>query len=601
MDRLPSELISHIMRFLSFSDRKEAALVCKTWYHAFLDPHLQKNVIIKCKPHEKGTMPAGLLRRRLTHIEFGDGGSQALSEENLVSLLKECPSLVELDLSRCNHLFLSGRLLDRESDRIVLRKSLANLRELKLECLRHMTDITFLRLVSVTENLQRISLASTNIIFGNLLCSVNQSSPVMFQFSTFLKFVQDNVAKLKSIDLSYTAVHNDALNALASIEGLCLDEISLKNCMELSDKGIKMLVSKQRSLKVLNISECKELGNSKAFFSTLANNLPDLQTLLMRKCVKMGQCDIESLADMRSLRAVDLGEVLNLFDKDLIKGMCSKGPQLLGLFLPYCPDIHDDFVFQLCKSNYLLTHLDLSSCLRLTDSALHAITRSLTLLRTLRLPYCREISDLGILGYMPENGVVPRHTFDHDHDGCPCTRERESKIFRKPKGLIKEHISYVSKAQDSLAKGGELYMLSNLEYLEILDLSACIRITDLGLSEAVRFRDLRSLSLNGLSKIDDRTIAIIAHHNPNLEEVNLRATKITDLAVGQLIRHCPCLRIMDLSQCEGLSDVCLETIAYKGKRLRHLDVSYTNLSVQAVSMLESRIPYLKVVSRPHLY
>ncbi|XP_059154244.1 F-box and leucine-rich repeat protein 13-like [Physella acuta] len=601
MECLPSELITHILRFLSFSDRQEASLVCKNWYSASLHPLLQKNVVVKCKPPEKDALPFGLITQRLTHIDFGDWGTRSISEENLVSLLSKCSSLIVLDLSRCDHLFLSGRLLAGELDRNALKKSLINVRELKLECLRHMTDVTFLRLVSVLPNIQKISLASTQIIFGSTNYNFDPSSPVMLQFSTILKFVYERSKRIKAIDLGYTNIPNNALDTLAKIDGLVLDEISLKSCQEISDKGLVMFVSKQQSLKILNISDCKEIGKSKSFFSYLAKCLPQLHTLKLRKCPKLGECDIESLGDFKSLSNLDLGEAINLHDKDLIKGLCSKGPRLSSLFMPFCPDIHDEFVIQLCNSNYALIHLDLSSCLKLTDSAVHAITRTLTMLQTLRLPYCREISDVGILGYIPENGIVPKFSFDFDHDGCPCTRERESKIFRKPQGLIKEHRSCLAKAHASLEKGEKMFMLSNLERLQVLDLSSCSRLTDLALAEAVKFKELRSLFLNGLPRVVDKTLAVIAHHNPSLEDVNIRASKITDTAVGEIINHCPRLKSLDISQCDGITDTCLKIISQKGKRLRHLDVSFSNLTPQAVADLESRLPNLKVVFKPHLY
>ncbi|KAH9503580.1 hypothetical protein Btru_068223 [Bulinus truncatus] len=601
MDYLPNELITYILSFLNFNDRKEASVVCKAWYTAYLHPSLQKNVVVKCKPPEEGLLPQGLLRRRLTHIDFGESRSNSLTENRLVSLLKECPGLMELDLSSCDYLFLSGRLLEKDGDIKVLRKTLLNVKDLKLIGLRHMTDVTFMRLVSIFENLQKISLDSSNIIFGTKLAGLSEFSPVIFQFTTFLKYSSDNAKKLKSIDLSHTAVQNDALAALASIQGLILEEVHLKNCTELSDKGIKFLVTKQHELKILDLSECQDLGTSKVFFSTLANNLPYLHTLLMRKCIKMSQCDIPSLADFKSLTTFDLGEVNNLCEKDLIKGLCSKGPKLNCLSLPYCPEIHQEFIIQLSTSNYLLSYLDLSSCHLLSDGALQAIIRSLTLLRTLKIPYCREVSDFGILGYMPEQGIVPAHTFDFDHVGCPCTRERDSKIFRKPTGIHKEDKACSHLVKKSIEDGQSLLKLSNLSKLENLDLSFCQRITDVGLVESIRFKNLRLLSLNNMPRVFDGTVSVIAHHNPGLEELNLKGSKITDKGVQEFITHCRNLTKLDISQCDGITNFCAEIIAQKAKRLRSLEISYTNITPEAVKSLESRCPFLKIQSRPFIF
>ncbi|CAG5120750.1 unnamed protein product, partial [Candidula unifasciata] len=595
-------IISYIMRFLNVPDRKEAALVCKRWYNASLDPVLQRDIIVKCRPPENGMFPSfGLLGRKLTHLEFGNWDSKQITESTLMTFLSRCPSLEYLDLSDCNSLFLSGRFLSKDSDLQMLKETLSGVRVLKLNRLRYMTDMVFERLVSVFQNLEDVSIASTHMIFGSDLYSVNQSSPAMLHFSAFLKFVQENAQNLKHIDISYTSVPNEALGSLAMINNLALEKLSLRGCAEISDKGLKNFVTHQHFLKILDISGCRELGSSKDFFKTLANNLPHLHTLIMRKCARMGQCDITSLADFGSLHTLDMGEVLNLFDIDLIKGLCCQVPHLTRLALPFCPDITDAFVVELCKTNYRLAELDLSSCFKLTDISLHAITKSLTSLQVLRLSYCREISDIGILGYLPEKGVVPRSSFDFDHDGCPCSRERDSKIFRKPTGAIREHKHCISKAHNSLENGEDMFMLSNLKSLQVLDLSYCPRITDTGVTEAVRFPELSSLSLNGLPKMKDRAVVAVARHNPILKEVKLSYNMaITDVAVAELMMRCTRLSTLDVSQCGSLTDKCLQIIAAKGNRLRHLDLSFNNLTLREVLAMELYLPKTKILYRPEI-
>uniref|UniRef100_A0A0B6YUU3 F-box domain-containing protein n=1 Tax=Arion vulgaris TaxID=1028688 RepID=A0A0B6YUU3_9EUPU len=602
MDHLPEEIISRTFQYLSVSDRKEASLVCRSWYNASLHPMLQRDIIVRCKPLKSNNLPrVGFIRRKLTHLEFGDCDNRQMSEEAIVSLLRECPGLEYLDLSECNSLFLSGRLLSRESDVKTLMHNLVNVRVLKLDRVRHMTDVTFERLVSVMANLEHVSLSSANMIFGSGLFEINQISPAMLHFSTFLKFAQARADKLKNVDLSFTSVHDEAVGSLAKIKNLALDEISLKGCPEISDKGLKLLVGHQHSLKILDISYCKKLGNDSDFFATLANNLPQLHTLKMRKCTKVSQCDVTSLAGIGSLQTLEMGEIPRFFDKDLIKGLCCQGSRLTSLSLPFCPDIGDEFVIQLCKSSYNLIDLDLSSCPRLTDVSLHAITRNLISLQSLRLSCCREISDIGVLGYIPENGVVPRFSFDFDHDSCPCSRERDSKIFRKPTGLINDHKSCMHKAHISINNGDDLHMLSNLQSLRVLDLSYCPRITDHGIAEAVRFKELRSLSLNGLPKINDKAVRSIACHNTSLEDVKLtNNTMISDAAVVELLIHCLQLNSLDLTRCSALTNGCLKAITAYSKKLHHLDLSFNNMTVQAVAALQSYLPKTKIVFKPHI-
>lgn len=605
IDSLPQEIISYMLGFLSISDRKEAALVCQRWYAASLHPALLKDVIIRCRPPGNGSfLSVGYVQRKLTHLTLGDWESQMVSKDSFVKLLSNCPNLLELDISRCNNLFLSGRLLQKDADRHSLKESLTSVHTLKLGCLRHMTDVTFNRLVSVMPNLSKISLTSTNFILGGLY-DVNQTSPAMFHFSTFNKFLKERSHKMKSVDLSYTTVHDEALSSLAQIEGLALTEICLQGCLNISDKGLKALVLNQPSLEILNVTGCKELGGTKAFFSTIVNNLSKLHTLILRKCVRVGMCDVDNLANLPSLASLDLGEVINLFDKDLTKALCGNVPRLTELRLPFCTDLRDNFIIQLCEANCNLVHLDLSSCLKLTDTSLHSITILLPHLRFLSMAYCSDITDLGLLGYAPEKSVAtPKHYFEHDHEGCCCSRVRESRIFRKPTGALKEHQSSISRAQTCLESGDkELCMLSDLEFLQHLDLSNCARITDFGVAEAIRFRELRTLNLGGLTKLQDLSVSVVARHNPSLERVSLRACPaISDQAVIALVENCPRLRHLDVAQCGTLTNLSLVTMEGKGRRLRHLDISFCgHMSLGCVTSLEKAIPDLKILFRPHIY
>lgn len=586
------------MQFLPGSDQKQASLVCKNWYSASLHPCLRRDRTVKSKPLNKDLLPLSEIKSKVTYMEFGDHDGRRISEEAFVSLLRSCPSLEHLNLSGCNSLFLSGRLLSKPSNLKVMRENLSNLRILELGHLRHMTDVTFERLVSVMENIEQISLSSTHMIFGSCLYYANQSSPAMLHFKAFLKFVHERASKLKSIDLSHTAVHDEALESLASISNLALDEISLKGCSEVSDKGLSMLVTHQHSLKVLDISNSSKLGTDAEFFTTMANNLPHLHTLIMRKCAKISQCDVHSLAGFGSLHTLDIGEVLRFHDRDLIFGLCFQGPRLTSLVMTSCPDISDDFIIHLCKSSYNLINLDLSSCTKLTDASVHAITRNLTSLQSLRLSHCREISDMGILGYIPENGIVPRHSFDFDHDACPCTRERDSKIFQKPSGLTKAHKSCMYKPHFNVESGAEMFMLSNLKSLRILDLSFCPRITDVGLGKALRFKELSYLALNGLPRLNDKALMTIAHQNISLETVELAESRnISDTAVSALTYYCTQLSSLNVSKCPALSEKCLKAIEVNCKKLCYLDLSCNNMAESAVEALQSRLPQMNLVFR----
>ena len=63
-----------------------------------------------------------------------------------------------------------------------------------------------------------------------------------------------------------------------------------------------------------------------------------------------------------------------------------------------------------------------------------------------------------------------------------------------------------------------LAMLTNLQHL---DLTACTHVTDVGIKDTVKFRELQSLNLSLCPNISDASVLSIAVNNPSLEEVHL--------------------------------------------------------------------------------
>ena len=61
-------MVTHIMQYLSVSDRKDAALVCRRWYQASLDPKIQKNLVLSVKSSVTIPRPFTGLRNRLGEL-----------------------------------------------------------------------------------------------------------------------------------------------------------------------------------------------------------------------------------------------------------------------------------------------------------------------------------------------------------------------------------------------------------------------------------------------------------------------------------------------------------------------------------------------------
>lgn len=172
----------------------------------------------------------------------------------------------------------------------------------------------------------------------------------------------------------------------------------------------------------------------------------------------------------------------------------------------------------------ILQHLDLSSCFLLQDVGLHNISSSLHNLRTLRLAWCKSITNLGLLG-LQANGLCPVHDpVDSQLNGeCSCSgKSKFPVIFRKPTEALREKNEATVKRM--IAELNDAFVpqsLSALTYLQNLDLSSCPQLTDLGLRGAIKFCELRVLKMNLLHGLTDEGLTDIAINNPGLEELQV--------------------------------------------------------------------------------
>ncbi|XP_071092180.1 F-box/LRR-repeat protein 14-like [Haliotis cracherodii] len=628
--KLPTEVVSHMLSFLSVSDRKEAALVNTAWYEASMDPALQRDVVVKSLASD---VTNGLTRRKLTHLVLNhvDNSTASINEMvksfeylsecllslslkgcnitegTFVKLLALCKNLTVLDLTSCNSLFMSGNLLDRKSDVSGLKESLQHVKKLSLASIRFLSDVSFNRILSVCQNVEELSLAHAQITFNSGTyyppgIKVGTNSAVL-TFHTILDFVDRQGPKLKSLNLSRTTIANCHLSELARCQNIALEELILVGCREITDSGLGQFCRQQKSLQKLDISICTEITDSG--IAAIATNLTQLRSLKANKCRQITDNSVKLFKYMPLLESLELSECYELFSKGMIQGLCSGiQSKLTHLNLSCCTTLTDYFVVELTIAVPSLVHLDLGSLFNITDISVHAIAKRLKYLRFLRLAWCKELSDKGLLGLDElDDSKYETHVLDGHNGQCRCTRrhsEQGSNIFKKPSGSGgKDKKMSVGDLEAMVKNGGDLYSLSNLSGLRTLDLSSCSKFTDFGLKEAIKFKELRSLSLGMVHGMTNESIFAIARNNPSLEDVHLnQCIKITDAAVEALTSKCPRLAHLDVSSCDRLTNHTLYYVQTNCQRLRHLDVSYcSGMTSEAVDKLEVSMTGLHTVHK----
>ncbi|KAI8505769.1 Leucine-rich repeat-containing protein 29 [Branchiostoma belcheri] len=623
---LPVEVIAHVMRFLSVGDRKAAALVNRQWYEASLDPALQTNTVFHLlTPFTTGSTVQSFGLRKSPHLILNDmdGSSKSkevvqkacqhlgqhlqslslkgsdITEATFMVIVPHCCNLRKLDLSSCNSLFLSGNLLRKVDDLQSAEKALGNVRELNLASLRHLSDCVFNRLVAVMPNVEKLSLSGCTVSYEfnpYAKGSQTRASTSVLTFINIKAFLEQQGKKLASLDLSKTALPGSSLRELAAVPGLAIRELNIAGNRDLTDDDILGLVKRQTSLTSLNVSMCGELTSETVLH--IQTYVPQMQYLNFSKCRRMRDSAASKLYTLPGLRYINFAECPQISSKALIAGLSSKPmPYLVSVCLAHCTLIRDEFVEALGKSVPHLQELDLTSCLAITDRSVHAIAAFLPELKRLSLAWCKNVTDYGILGLEKPEEVGDEGRL------CELTGGRFSRnfgtigFFSPPSAadmsvckITQEEALAVLAQQDAGMPSG----LQRLAGLRVLDLSTCQQLSDLGITCAIRFRELVCLRLNMCTGLTDRSLVSIATNVPSLEELSIsQCHQVTDEGVTKVVKRLQRLTFLDVSCNDRLTNHTLASIGQHCRCLQKLDVSLcSQMSHDALDKLQYRLPHL---------
>ncbi|XP_036604695.1 leucine-rich repeat-containing protein 29 [Trichosurus vulpecula] len=616
-ESLPPEMLSYILSFLPLSDQKEASLVNRAWYYA-AQSALREIDVRYIIPVASASLTSikSLSRRhvscvRLTNVDSSSDSSNVLqsisyylgphlhslslgggtlTEASFIELITSCPGLQVLDLSGCNSLFMSGMLLDQPETVQQVQEALANLRELNLANLRHLADTSFNRLSSCAPRLERLSLARCHISFDphrNL--SVHDSSATL-SFRNILHFLKERASRLVALDLSGTNLSPTALQALGQVVGLHLQELTLRGCRDLSTEAVATLCRQQRGLTSLDLSGCSELADGALL--AVSRGLQGLRHLRMEKLQRLTDAGFSALHGLRELRSLDIAECCLVSGRELSKALeFPKGPppHLASLRLAYCSLLKDKSVISLARElSSSLRMLDLSSCVSLTNSSLLAISANLPQLTVLRLAWCKELTDSGLLGLMDPG--------EEKDKGQKLSRNFGDMGFFLPQ-LPPEPLALLESPSQETANKQLTPSLLMLRALQELDLTACSKLTDTSLAKVLKFPHLKQLSLSLLLELTDTGLVAVAKGCPSLEHLALsHCNRLSDRGWAQAANNWRRLQHLNLSSCNQLTEQTLVTVGKACRRLKVLDVSMCQgISMAAVEHFQAQLPHVTCV------
>ncbi|XP_047691031.1 F-box/LRR-repeat protein 14-like isoform X3 [Prionailurus viverrinus] len=617
-------MLTYILSFLPLSDQKEASLVSRAWYcaaqNALRETNVQYNI-----PVSSASLPAikslglrGITCISLTNLDDSPASHEVLecvaypvgphlqslclsggspSEAAFVALILGCPALRILDLSGCNSLFTSGMLLAQPETAQRVQQVLSGLCELNLAGLWDLTDLSFNRLSSCAPSLERLSLAYCHLTFelGPVWGSLGpqDSSPSQLSFHNLLWFVKERAGRLHALDLSGTGLLPEALQALGQVAGLQLQELSLHGCQDLSTEAVAALCRLQSGLISLDLGGCSGLADGALV--AISRGLGHLQRLNLRKLQRLTDAGCMALGGLQELQSLDLAECCLVSGWGLAQALGSghRAPApRASLSLAYCASLKDASVLSLISVlSPSLRVLDLSSCVALTNRTLQAICAYLTHLSVLRLAWCKELQDWGLLG-LGEPSEEPTQE-PQDHLRAKLRRNLRSRSLFPQLHQELEHQASGPK-EPPQPQGPSLLMLRALQEL---DLTACSKLTDASLAKVLRFPQLRQLSLSLLPALTDKGLVAVAKGCPSLEHLVLsHCSLLSDEGWAQAASSWPRLRHLNLSSCSQLTEQTLDTIGQACKQLRMLDVSMCpGISMAAIRHFQAQLPQVACI------
>ncbi|XP_024137482.1 F-box/LRR-repeat protein 3 isoform X2 [Oryzias melastigma] len=624
---LPLEILVYILSFLHAADRKEASLVCRSWYNASQDQSYQRKVTFSFPASAASLeLVRGLSRKSRCSLRISqlDGFSvsrslllevglrlgpkveslalpgSSVTEASLLGLLPCLTSLRRLDLRGLDSLFMSGAFLSREEHRRQVGSALCGLEELDLSDLRYLSDLTFTRLTGCTPRLRRLSLAGCHIAFEfdpyrGCPVGAGEDSSALLSLRNLKRLLTQQKSTLVALDLSRTSITPESLRAIAQVQDLKLEELFLQGCKELTDYSVEILVKHQPGLLQLDISECMELTSRSV--EAVARGLKSLSHLSLSHDWRITEKGLADLLVLPGLKVLDLSQCLNISGAEIVSGLkrssTSRAP-LETLNFRSCTYIKDLAVFSLAQLlGSRLRELDLTSCVNVTDLSVCAIATYLQRLLVLRLGWCKEVTDWGLLGLL-QDAECELHN-DTGDNGPRFTRTFGNMGFFKPPRMPFEDkpklVTQVDLQQFTEQAGASLLALRRLQEL---DLSACMKLTD---SSVTQYPDLQRLALSMLPDITDASLESVGRHCRGLTSLTLsHCPGITDRGVAQAAPHLQRLQHLHLSGCSNITDRSLQLLMQHCKRLKTVDVSRCkNVSMATVELLHANLPFLENV------
>eukprot|EP00037_Helgoeca_nana_P027901 m.323767 g.323767 ORF g.323767 m.323767 type:complete len:822 (-) comp27627_c0_seq4:5995-8460(-) len=549
---MPWDLRVHIFTFLGVVDLCRCARTCRSWYDVVQDPTLWSAVnFSSLQQYTSDSVLERLVskfRPVVTNINLQ--GCTLVGQPTCFTL-SECSNLQDVNLAGC--------LLITDSGMKELVQSCRSLLYLNVACTK-ITDLSLLYLATYAMPMECLSLAycedltdagAISLSSGvgcRSLRHLDLSGCRRFSSEGFVHIIKACAAGVEALLIdNVPALHDVVLQAIGQTCCGTIEKLSLDNCVQSSDKGLKA------------IAACVDLRS----FTYTHNKMSTGSGLrsLLRGAKGMNVLDIagsrcalgsEGLLaiGVTHITTLDLSENCGIRDQE-VKALCDAASKLKGS----------------------LVALDLAHCTGITAVGFEMIFRRLTSLTTLVIRGCTGLED-------------------HCFVGLDETQ------------LVHLDLSECLIGDDALFVLGQCIR----ETLTDLRLDGCIAITDYGIQSLVKgCKFLATLHLSGCANLSDDAVVAIAfalgkgkigtdEKPATLSSLNLQGcTGLTDQSLQCICASNPNLQTLNLFGITNITGKAAERNLATLKRLRHLILSDDgHIGLGSVNKLRQKHPHLDI-------
>lgn len=175
------------------------------------------------------------------------------------------------------------------------------------------------------------------------------------------------------------------------IASINLERISFKNCPQITGDFFSSYIKNGCKLVELNISKCRNVKSDEiglCFHESLNMEVLDVSFSSVNDVI------FNDISSEQTLQMLDISRC-KITDKSLIK-IGKYFPHLKEFYCHFNTEITDKGIKEICKNCSNLTIVELSNCTLLTDDSLNSL-KSLSNLIRLDMSYCGNISDMGVV------------------------------------------------------------------------------------------------------------------------------------------------------------------------------------------------------------